>query len=241
MLHFLRRIRRGLIGSGATRKYLLYAVGEIALVVIGILIALQINNWNEERKIKHATKYILEELIAESKKNLAELESVIDSNSLILFRWENLKRMRTNSNLPSNATLGSLSFFELFSWKTYNPSQGLISSLSNTSKFQLINDLLLRRQLINWSGFYEDYKENEIKFSEHTFTFIQNLTERVILIPELDLDGYIKLFDNDPLVMNNKINFHCVMLKSVITESNDLKEILNEIISLLEKDYSNYH
>jgi len=50
MLTFFRRIRKGLLGDGATSKYLLYAIGEILLVVIGILIALQINNWNEERK-----------------------------------------------------------------------------------------------------------------------------------------------------------------------------------------------
>ena len=50
MLTFFRRIRKGLLEGGATSKYLLYAIGEIALVVIGILIALQINNWNDERK-----------------------------------------------------------------------------------------------------------------------------------------------------------------------------------------------
>jgi len=49
MLTFFRRIRKGLLDIGAARKYLLYAIGEIALVVIGILIALQINNWNQER------------------------------------------------------------------------------------------------------------------------------------------------------------------------------------------------
>ena len=53
MLTFFRRIRKGLLGEGATSKYLLYAIGEIALVVIGILIALQINNWNEYRKDKY--------------------------------------------------------------------------------------------------------------------------------------------------------------------------------------------
>ena len=41
----LRKIRKSLIDSGATQKYLLYALGEIALVVIGILLAIQINNW----------------------------------------------------------------------------------------------------------------------------------------------------------------------------------------------------
>jgi len=49
MVSFFRRIRKALLGSGQARKYLFYAIGEIALVVIGILIALQINNWNENR------------------------------------------------------------------------------------------------------------------------------------------------------------------------------------------------
>ena len=50
MITLFRRIREKLINSGSITKYLLYAVGEILLVVIGILIALQVNNWNEERK-----------------------------------------------------------------------------------------------------------------------------------------------------------------------------------------------
>ena len=50
MLKLFRRIRQKLLGAGKIRKYLFYAAGEIVLVVIGILIALQINNWNEIRK-----------------------------------------------------------------------------------------------------------------------------------------------------------------------------------------------
>ena len=50
MLKFFRKIRQNMIKENKVNKYLLYAIGEIALVVIGILIALQINNWNEERK-----------------------------------------------------------------------------------------------------------------------------------------------------------------------------------------------
>lgn len=47
MINYFRRIRQNLLSKGKTRKYLKYAIGEIILVVIGILIALQINNWNE--------------------------------------------------------------------------------------------------------------------------------------------------------------------------------------------------
>lgn len=50
MITLFRRIRQKLIDSGSVTKYILYAIGEIFLVVIGILIALQVNNWNEQRK-----------------------------------------------------------------------------------------------------------------------------------------------------------------------------------------------
>jgi hypothetical protein len=55
MIKFFRKIRYGLMNQNKTTKYLKYAIGEIVLVVIGILIALQINNWNEvqnEKKVE---------------------------------------------------------------------------------------------------------------------------------------------------------------------------------------------
>lgn len=74
MLTFLRTIRRSLIESGSARKYLLYAIGEIALVVIGILIALQINNRNEE---KQAEKFELK-LLSELKETIVEDYSTVE-------------------------------------------------------------------------------------------------------------------------------------------------------------------
>ena len=62
MLSYLRKIRKSLIEAGSTKRYLLYAVGEIALVVIGILIALQVNDWNENRKLGIQEKTLLTEL-----------------------------------------------------------------------------------------------------------------------------------------------------------------------------------
>jgi len=59
MIKFFRKIRQQLLAEGAVKKYLLYAIGEILLVVIGILIALQINNWNEQQKIAQQTRHYL--------------------------------------------------------------------------------------------------------------------------------------------------------------------------------------
>lgn len=62
MINFFRRIRQNLVSEGKTAKYFKYAIGEIFLVVIGILIALQINNWNENRKLNQLQVQILKEI-----------------------------------------------------------------------------------------------------------------------------------------------------------------------------------
>jgi len=53
MFRFFRQFRKNLTGSHQVRRYLLYALGEILLVVLGILIALQVDNWNETRKTRN--------------------------------------------------------------------------------------------------------------------------------------------------------------------------------------------
>lgn len=73
MLKFFRRIRRKLIKEGNLKKYLIYAVGEIALIVIGILVALQIDNWNEAGKLSEKEQVVLKDLYED-----------LESNSLIL-------------------------------------------------------------------------------------------------------------------------------------------------------------
>ena len=70
MLSFFRRIRKSLVDSASAKKYLLYAFGEIALVVIGILIALQINNWNESQKEQGKIRIHAKSLIQDLEEDL---------------------------------------------------------------------------------------------------------------------------------------------------------------------------
>ena len=65
MIKFFRKIRQKLLSENRFSKYMIYAVGEIILVVIGILIALSINNWNEQRKQNSQEQYILNQLKVE--------------------------------------------------------------------------------------------------------------------------------------------------------------------------------
>ena len=67
MIKFFRKIRYDLMNQNKTTKYFKYAIGEIILVVIGILIALQINNWNENRKAKTNEIVLVKQLLEDAK------------------------------------------------------------------------------------------------------------------------------------------------------------------------------
>jgi hypothetical protein len=80
MINFFRKIRKNLFMGGSTGTYFKYAIGEILLVVIGILIALQINNWNEQRKGKEFEKKILQDINKSLMGNLWQLNMAVDCN-----------------------------------------------------------------------------------------------------------------------------------------------------------------
>ena len=91
MIKFFRKIRHRLLTENKFSKYLLYAIGEIILVVIGILIALQINNWNEKSKLKNEEIKLLKEmrsaLISDKEdviSNISEHASAAKSCSILI-------------------------------------------------------------------------------------------------------------------------------------------------------------
>lgn len=78
MIRFLKNIREGALKKKKLKRYLSYAVGEIFLIVIGILIALQLNNWNEQRKIENRKEFYINSLISDLQNDLQELEYKIN-------------------------------------------------------------------------------------------------------------------------------------------------------------------
>ena len=66
-MRLFKNLRKQLIGGEKSRKYMAYAIGEILLLVIGILIALQINNWNENRQNRNKEVILLSQLRQEYK------------------------------------------------------------------------------------------------------------------------------------------------------------------------------
>jgi len=78
MIKFFRKIRQKMLTENKFSKYLLYAVGEIILVVIGILIALQINNWNEERKEQTKLINVYRLIDNDIKSDIKDLQRIVD-------------------------------------------------------------------------------------------------------------------------------------------------------------------
>ncbi|TDQ17026.1 hypothetical protein DFQ04_1674 [Algoriphagus boseongensis] len=76
MISFFRKIRQALLDQNRVTRYLAYAIGEIALVMIGILLALQVNTWNEERKLRKEEAQLIQNLHEEFQRNLIKLDSI---------------------------------------------------------------------------------------------------------------------------------------------------------------------
>ena len=163
MIKFFRKIRQNLLMENKTSKYFKYAIGEIILVVIGILIALQINDWNENRKNSIAEQKLLNALLIEFESNLKILEDNIklnDSNiknSLLLGE-------HTNPNLSSfNEKEISLLLLGVFKDEPrFFPIQGTIEEIINSGKLSILSNSNLRKALSDWQSKVDNINRQEV-------------------------------------------------------------------------------
>ncbi len=103
MIKFFRRIRYNLMEQNKTGKYLKYAVGEIVLVVLGILIALQINNWNNQKIERNLETNILNEILVNLKKDVININSKITFNEdKIKYNSEVLEHLKNKTPLTDS-------------------------------------------------------------------------------------------------------------------------------------------
>jgi cell division protein FtsL len=106
MIKFFRRIRQRLLTENKFSKYLLYAIGEIVLVVIGILIALQINNWNTNNNLRALENELLLDIRENLNASVTNLESDISFNKITLANYEKILS-HIKEGLPYNNSLDS--------------------------------------------------------------------------------------------------------------------------------------
>jgi len=159
MIKFFRKIRQRLLTNNKFSKYLIYAIGEIILVVIGILIALQINNWNQNKILKIEEVKSLKALNSEFQENLHIFDSIFE---LHLIRNDAISKILFSD--VSNYSLSSLDSLYIeanFNW-TSNPSFSIYNSLINSGKIQLIANDTLKNRISQFKELVNDYLEDEI-------------------------------------------------------------------------------
>ncbi len=147
--------------TGKTGKYFKYAIGEIILVVIGILIALSINNWNESRKDNIKESAILKELHKDFNGNLQQFVNVKTVHFSSLKSAEKFKKYINHPDLFAVRDSIAKYYYLAFNGVSYNPSNGVVESLIASGDYQLIKNDTLRNYLISWKDVLEDYIEEE--------------------------------------------------------------------------------
>ncbi|MFC4721241.1 DUF6090 family protein [Geojedonia litorea] len=216
MIKFYRHLRRNLMETGKTSKYLKYAIGEIVLVVIGILIALSINNWNSHQKDKaQETKILLqlkEGLAIDKNKMKAELNNLVQIQRSI----KTLERLLEHPQHKYNPELDTL-FGPVYGMKNIKLNKAFYEDLK-TSGIQLIKD--------------ENIREKVVVLFEDNYAEIMGLENFELHVNELIRPYYLRHFKNIEFsVSAHPINYDQIWKDSYY------KNIVNYRYITLEKNH----
>jgi uncharacterized protein DUF6090 len=178
MIKFFRKIRQNLLAEGKIGKYLKYAIGEIILVVVGILIALQINNWNQVRiEIKTETESLNNLVLdLEEQSDLLELylkdeSGFYEDGIYILEHYAKHKSFSLNDTLLSK--LNKLAFR-----RTFTPINTTFEELVSTGNIGLIRNKKLKRNILK---FYNELERISLVTLNNNTNLIDGLYNPVLM------------------------------------------------------------
>lgn len=160
MIKFFRKIRYNLMSENKTGKYLKYAIGEIILVVIGILIALSINNWNEARKTREKEVLYLTNIKNDLENSIQNIETFISkrnrqintANNII----EHFKGKPINDWNAFNKKL-----IDIYSWERFYLVENTYQELRNSGNLSLISNIKVKNGLKDLELLYAKLKIKE--------------------------------------------------------------------------------
>ncbi|XWN35866.1 MAG: DUF6090 family protein [Balneola sp.] len=159
MLRFFRNIRQKLIQQENVRKYIWYALGEILLVMVGILLALQVNNWNEQRKDANLTDSYLAALQEDLTLDIENFEYQIDDLSFQLDQIDSLEEIMSQSAF-SNSDFDDLIKENLDIIQTFenaNLNNNTFLTLQNTGRVDLM-DRAIQLKLMDLNSLQKVYQ-----------------------------------------------------------------------------------
>jgi hypothetical protein len=250
MIKFFRRIRQQLLAQNRFSKYMLYAFGEIVLVVIGILIALQLNNWNENRKQKIIEIQLLKDLQTTLSRDSISINGVLGLNKRKLQYLKLIKRELNNGKIENDSMNTAFSF--ALQVNTFMPKIGPYEVLKSKG-FSLISNDSLRAQIIDlYEGSYswvkkgqEDKFINENFFKEYSLRHFNNIVYADRIQPKRHY--YREIIPHDFMALSKDsvyltlINSKIAQEEYVITyiHGNALIKI-NNLLSFIESELIKY-
>ena len=247
MILFFKNIRQQLIGKNNSFRYFKYAFGEVILVCIGVLIALQVNNWNEKRKLQEAEHLLLNDLLYEITTNLEFIEEAMEYNAksksasnLLVQIYHNNYKPETNHEIDSLLALAQWAF-------TFDPSMGALNAIKVSGHMNSVSNSNLRKKIALYEDLSEDAKEESLLLRNMIVEkYIPQLSQYVTLIDRLKylgpdyviLEGskfqadYKGLF-NDRYLENLLAYMHTWRVDE-FTEFSKLKEFMESFIETLK-------
>ena len=240
--------------SMETGKYLRYAVGEIVLVVIGILIALQVNNWNEYRKEKVEEKKILLSLHNEISNNLESLKVVIEEkNKIINVNQYIINNTGKNGEWKSIKPIDSLmNYISLSGW-IFVPQNGVLNEIINSGKLLLIENDLIKNEIASLpqllSLMIEEDRQYRLDLHQYFLPFLSKNFNLIELTKYRDLlenysfkMGETNFSKSIPELLDSREFENILTIQSIwIKFSNEMsinqKNKYLEIQKLIEKEY----
>ena len=162
MIKFFRHFRKSLLMENKTGKYFKYAIGEIILVVIGILIALSINNWNEVNKMKSIEKKSYENLLSSLRKDSLQLIIITDYQTKNLNMQNRFIKTDASEIVKANSSDSiSKMLFDIYRGAySFFPKHGTYNSIASNKGIDIISSEIIKSNLID----LYDYEYSKYEF-----------------------------------------------------------------------------
>ncbi len=230
MIKFFRQIRYKLMEQNKTSRYLKYAIGEIILVVIGILIALQINNWNEDRKTRQSEIKYLTNIKLDIERDLVALDTQIKLRKNKFATTESLILHIDGVKPISDLDVLSKNVFSTINEERFTPNNSTYTELTSSGNLSLIENDSIKRLLLELE---ELYKDNQFGIEHEAFEYKEYINKQ--LFKFVDMDKLKKAFYKKVSAKNYGLNFKHFdnLLKSLeykngLTISNTISQIFIE-------------
>ena len=189
-MKIFRKVRRTLLASGKTKSYLIYAFGEIVLIVIGILIAWKINSINEIRKNRIVELKIYQSLNEELSANLVLLDSSIVSYAKNVQTLQNtIKSIRSQPQEITEEIKEGIINVHLKSTKLQSSA---INSVNSTNKFEFIESDLLRDLIASYPNELNNFENQETKIKNVVTNRLQPIIESYVSLIDILLNRDLK-------------------------------------------------